>query len=364
VTRDAVSLHVPRSPLNAPTVSSQQQPLLVRTARREPAERTPIWLMRQAGRVLPEYREKKGTRSLLEISEIPELCAEITLQPLARMPLDAAIIYADIMTPLVGVGVDLEIREGVGPVIAEPVREARHVERLRALEPEADVGYLLETLRIVKRALPADKALIGFAGAPFTLASYLIEGRGSRDFLKTKGMMYGAPELWHALMDRLSAIVTAYLRAQAAAGADVLQLFDSWVGALGPDDYREYVAPYSARILGDLRDTGVPLIHFGTNTATVLEQMRGHGADVIGVDWRIALDDAWRIVGDGHAVQGNLDPAALVGPWTHVEARARDVLRRAAGRPGHIFNLGHGLHPTTPLDNVVRLVELVRAQGT
>lgn len=319
--------------------------------------------MRQAGRVLPEYRAIKAKWSLLEISAQPELCAEVTLQPLRRMPLDAAIVYADIMTPLVGVGVTLDIVEAVGPVIAEPIRDAVGVERLRAIEPEADVPYLLETLRIVRRELDPSKALIGFAGAPFTLASYLVEGRGSRNFLLTKAMMYGEPRLWHALMDRLTDIVIAYLRAQAAAGADVLQLFDSWVGCLSPDDFREHVAPYSARIFGALRDIGAPLVHFGTNTATFLDQMKDHGADMIGVDWRIALDDAWDIIGHDRAIQGNLDPAALVGPWPAVEARARDVLRRAGGRPGHVFNLGHGLHPTTPLENVERLVELVQRES-
>ena len=337
-------------------------PLLLRTIRREPTERTPIWLMRQAGRVLPEYRAIKANRSLLEISAQPELCAEVTLQPLRRMPLDAAIVYADIMTPLVGVGIDLQIVEAVGPVIAQPIRAAADLERLRAIEPEADVPYLLETLRLVRRDLDASKALIGFAGAPFTLASYLIEGRGSRNFLLTKSMMYGEPALWHALMERLTAIVIDYLRAQAAAGADVLQLFDSWVGSLSPQDFREYVAPYSARIFAALRPTGVPLIHFGTNTATFLDQMREHGADVIGVDWRIALDDAWRIIGEDRAIQGNLDPATLLAPWPAVEERVRDVLRRADGRPGHIFNLGHGLHPTTPVENVERLVELVQRE--
>lgn len=337
-------------------------PLLLRTIRREPTERTPIWLMRQAGRVLPEYRAIKAHWSLLEISVQPELCAEVTLQPLRRMPLDAAIVYADIMTPLVGVGIELEIVEAVGPVIAQPIRAAADLERLRAIEPEIDVPYLLETLRLVRRDLDASKALIGFAGAPFTLASYLIEGRGSRNFLLTKSMMYGEPALWHALMERLTAIVIDYLRAQAAAGADVLQLFDSWVGCLSPQDFREYVAPYSASIFDALRPTGVPLIHFGTNTATFLDQMREHGADVIGVDWRIALDDAWRIIGEDRAIQGNLDPATLLAPWPAVEERTRDVLRRAGGRPGHIFNLGHGLHPTTPVENVERLVELVQRE--
>ncbi|HYD54717.1 MAG TPA: uroporphyrinogen decarboxylase, partial [Gemmatimonadaceae bacterium] len=316
---------------------SSRAPLLLRAIRRERTERTPVWFMRQAGRVLPEYRAVKANWSLLEISAQPELCAEVTLQPLRRMPLDAAIVYADIMTPLVGVGIQLDIVEAVGPVIAEPVRTRADVDRIRGIEPAEDVPYLLETLRIVRRALEPERALIGFAGAPFTLASYLVEGRGSRNFLLTKAMMYGEPATWHALMDRLTTIVIDYLRAQAHAGADVLQLFDSWVGCLSPQDFREYVAPYSARIFASLKDVGAPLIHFGTNTATFLDQMKDHGADVIGVDWRIALDDAWAIVGHDKAVQGNLDPATLLAPWPVVEGHARDVLRRAGGRPGHIF---------------------------
>lgn len=330
--------------------------------RREPTERTPVWFMRQAGRILPEYREVKARWSLLEISAQPELCAEVTLQPVRRMPVDAAIVYADIMTPLVGVGIELDIVESVGPVIAHPIRTDRDLLRLRPIEPEADVPYLLETLRLVRRELDASRAVIGFAGAPFTLASYLIEGRGSRNFLLAKSLMYEQPALWHGLMERLSDIVVTYLRAQAAAGADVLQLFDSWVGCLSPSDFREYVAPYSARIFAGLRDLGVPLVHFGTNTSTFLDQMKDHGADVIGIDWRIGLDDAWRIVGHDRAVQGNLDPAVLLGPWSAVESHARDVLARAGGRPGHVFNLGHGLHPTTPLANVERLVEFVQRE--
>ena len=330
--------------------------------RREPTERTPVWFMRQAGRILPEYREVKARWSLLEISAQPELCADVTLQPVRRMPVDAAIVYADIMTPLVGVGIELDIVEAVGPVIAHPIRTERDLQRLRPIEPETDVPYLLETVRLVRRELDASRAVIGFAGAPFTLASYLIEGRGSRNFLLAKSLMYEHPALWHDLMQRLSDIVVTYMRAQAAAGADVLQLFDSWVGCLSPSDFREYVAPHSARIFAGLRDLDVPLVHFGTNTSTFLDQMKDHGADVIGVDWRIGLDDAWRIVGHDRAVQGNLDPAVLLGPWSTVESHARDVLTRAAGRPGHVFNLGHGLHPTTPLANVERLVEFVQRE--
>ena len=319
--------------------------------------------MRQAGRVLPEYRRIKERFSLLEISAQPELCAEVTLQPLARMPLDAAIVYADIMTPLVGIGVDLDIRPEIGPVIAQPVRTRADVERLRALEPDADVPHLLATLRLVKPELKPHQALIGFAGAPFTLASYLIEGRGTRTFVETKALMYREPAVWHELMARLAANTIAYLRAQAAAGAEIVQLFDSWAGALAPEDYAEFVAPYSRQIVDGVRSAGVPIIHFAMGASTYLPQVRDAGADVIGIDWHIPLDQAWDIVGHDRAVQGNLDPAVLLGPWERVATRAQDILRRANGRPGHIFNLGHGLHPSIPVENVERLVDFVHEQS-
>lgn len=339
-----------------------QKPLL-RAARRLPTTHTPVWFMRQAGRVLPEYRRIKERFSLLQIAAQPELCAEVTLQPLRRMPLDAAIVYADIMTPLVGVGVDLEIRPEVGPVIAEPIRTLEGVRRLRPIEPEQDVPHLLETLRLVRRELTPAQALIGFAGAPFTLASYLVEGRGSRNYLETKRLMYAEPALWHELMDRLATITIAYLRAQAAAGAEILQLFDSWAGGLAPNDYRDYVGPYSQRIIAGVRDAGVPVIHFAMGAMTYLDQIRDAGADVIGLDWHLPLDEGWRIVGD-RAVQGNLDPAVLLGPWERVAERAGEVLDRAGGRPGHIFNLGHGLHPQIPVENVERLVRFVHERTT
>lgn len=340
------------------SVTEPTKPLL-RAARRLPVDRTPVWFMRQAGRVLPEYREIKKRFSLLEISAQPELCAQVTLQPLARMPLDAAIVYADIMTPLVGIGVDLDIRPEIGPVIAAPVRDRAGVERLRMLEPEADVPQLLETLRIVRRELQPHQTLIGFAGAPFTLASYLIEGRGTRTFVETKALMYGAPDVWHELMARLAGNTITYLRAQVDAGAEAVQLFDSWAGALAPNDYAEFVAPYSRQIVDGVRPAGVPIIHFAMGASTFLPQVRDAGADVVGIDWHIPLDTAWEIVGHDRAVQGNLDPAVLLGPWDRVAERAGDVLRRAGNRDGHIFNLGHGLHPTIPVENVERLVDFV-----
>jgi uroporphyrinogen decarboxylase len=313
--------------------------------------------------VLPEYRAMRERWSLVEICRAPELCAEVTLQPMRRMPLDAAVLFADIMLPLVGVGVDLELVDNVGPIVRHPIRDATGVAALRPIEPEADVPFVLETVRLVKRELGPERAVIGFAGAPFTLASYLIEGRPSREFALTKALMYGEPALWHQLMERLTSIMTRYLEAQIAAGIDALQLFDSWVGALSPEDYALYAEPYSRRIFAALAPAGVPMIHFGTNTGGLLDLMKTDGAMVIGVDWRIPLDEAWARIGFDLGVQGNLDPAALLAPRPVMEAKALDVLRRAGGRPGHIFNLGHGLLPTTPLDNVLRLVDFVQQQG-
>jgi uroporphyrinogen decarboxylase len=338
-------------------------PLLVRAARREPTDRTPVWFMRQAGRILPEYRAIRERLTLIEISQRPDVAAEVTLQPLRRMPLDAAILFADIMTPLIGVGVALDIVESVGPVIESPVRDEAGVRAIRAIEPERDVPYVLETLRILRRELDPAQALIGFAGAPFTLAAYLVEGRPSRDFVRTKSLMYSAPATWHRLMDRLAELTVAYLRAQIASGVDVVQLFDSWVGALSPDDYARYVQPYMRRIFTSLGSAGVPMIHFGVTTATLLEEMRTDGASVIGLDWRVPLDEGWARVGHDLAVQGNLDPAALFAPPEVLDAKAADVLHRAGGRPGHIFNLGHGLLPGTPLENAIRLAHFVRDQS-
>lgn len=347
-----------------PQARQAAEPLLVRAAWGGQVERTPMWMMRQAGRLLPEYRALREKWSLLEISRQPDLAVRVTLQPLRRMPLDAAILFADIMTPLDGAGVALDIVEGVGPVIASPVRCVEDVRALRRLDPEADVPYVLEALRALRRELDPDLALIGFAGAPFTLASYLIEGRPTRTFTRTKTMMYAAPALWHELMARLSALTVTYLRAQIAAGADAVQLFDSWVGALAPDDYASYVEPYTTRIFTALRETThVPLIHFGVGTATLLQAMRLNGATVIGLDWRVPLDEGWALVGHDLAVQGNLDPATLFAPRAVISEKAGDVLRRAAGRPGHIFNLGHGILPGTPLDGAIHLVHTVREQS-
>ena len=339
--------------------SSAESSVLVRAARREPTAFTPVWFMRQAGRILPEYRAIREKWSLFEICRQPELCAEVTLQPLRRMPVDGAVLFADIMLPLVGVGIDLELVDDVGPVIRDPMRDAQGVRALRPIRPEEDVPFVLETIRLVKNEIAPARAVIGFAGGPFTLASYLIEGRPTRDFVRTKSLMYGAPGLWHELMARLTTITSAYLLAQVRAGVDVVQLFDSWVGALDADDYAEFVQPYTRQIFAAVTPAGVPMIHFGTNTTALLDHMKSDGASIIGVDWRIALDIAWERIGLDKGIQGNLDPAALLAPAETMIRKAALVLHRAAGRPGHIFNLGHGLLPSTPLDNAMRLVDFV-----
>lgn len=343
-----------------PSPSSAEPSVFVRAARREPTEYTPVWFMRQAGRILPEYRALRERYGLIEICRQPELCAEVTLQPLRRMPLDAAVLFADIMLPLVGIGIELELVDDVGPVIREPFRDAKRVSALRPMEPAQDVPFVLETIKLVKQEIAPARGVIGFAGGPFTLASYLIEGRPTRDFARTKALMYGAPDVWHAMLDRLASIMGTYLLAQIRAGVDVVQLFDSWVGALDPDDYVKYVQPYTRRIFASLKHTGVPTIHFGVNTATLLDEMKADGATTIGVDWRTPLDVAWERIGFHLGIQGNLDPGALLGPAEVMEQKAAELLRRAAGRPGHIFNLGHGLLPSTPLDNALRLVDFVQ----
>ena len=333
--------------------------LFMRAARRQAVPRTPVWFMRQAGRVLPEYRAVRERLSLLEITKRPDVCVEVTLQPVRRFGVDAAILFADIMHPLIGAGVDLDIVENVGPVIRSPVRTAGDVDALRPLVPEVDLPYVLEALQLLRAELGGRTPVIGFAGAPFTLAAYLIEGKTSRDFARTKALMYGEPAVWARLMDRLSDMVTAFLRAQVAAGADAVQLFDSWVGSLSPREYSTFVQPWVRRILDGVADTGAPRIHFGVNTGTLLDLMRDDGGTVVGVDWRIPLDRAWSVLGGRLGIQGNLGPAVLFAPPAVIEREVDDVLRRAAGRPGHIFNLGHGLLPGTPLDGVYAAVDAV-----
>jgi uroporphyrinogen decarboxylase len=312
--------------------------------------------MRQAGRSLPEYREIRKRWGLFEIVRQPELCAEVTLQPVGRHGVDAAVMFADIMLPVLGMGVEVDLVENIGPVVERPIETMADVERLTVPHPEESVPSILEAVRIVRSELRPDQAVVGFAGGPFTVAGYVVEGRPTRDFVKTKGLMYGAPEVWHALMEKLTMTFVSYLRANEEAGADVIQLFDSWVGALSVDDYLEFVAPYSARILAAVN---VPTIHFATGTAHLLRTMAATGGDVIGLDWRIPLDAAWELTGPDQGVQGNLDPAVLLGPFERVEAETARILERAGGRPGHLFNLGHGVLPATDPDLLGRLVELV-----
>jgi uroporphyrinogen decarboxylase len=332
------------------------EPLLVRACRRETVERTPVWFMRQAGRSLPEYRELRERYGLFEIVAEPELCAEVTLQPVRRHGVDAAVMFSDIMFPVLGMGVEVELVENVGPVVSQPIRTRADVERLLVPEPEESVPTILEAVRLVRAALRDDQAVVGFCGGPFTVAGYLVEGKPSREFVNVKQMMYREPATWHALLEKLADTFALYVAAKARAGADVIQLFDSWVGALSPQDYVEFVAPYSARIFAAL---DVPTIHFGTGTATLLADMATAGGDVIGLDWRIPLDRGWAEVGDDRGVQGNLDPAVLLGPWDRIEAESRAILRRAGGRPGHVFNLGHGVPPNTDPAVLGRLTELV-----
>jgi len=331
------------------------EPLLVRAARREPVERTPVWFMRQAGRSLPEYRAVRQHHAFFEVAGTPELCAEVTLQPVRRHDVDAAVLFADIMTPVLGMGVAVDLVEGVGPVVERPVRSAADVEALRVPDPEEAFAPVLEAIRLVRADLPAEKAVVGFCGGPFTVAGYLVEGRPSREFSVTKRMMLEEPALFDALLRKLAATFAAYVAAKARAGADVIQLFDSWIGALAPHHYREHVARHSAHVLGAV---DVPTIHFGTGASHLLTELAAAGGDVIGLDWRLPLDEGWALAGD-RAVQGNLDPAACLAGWDVVEAEAADVLARAAGRPGHVFNLGHGVLPATDPGVLTRLAAFV-----
>jgi len=319
---------------------------------------TPVWFMRQAGRYMAEYRKVREKHTLLEICKTPELSLEVTLQPL-RLGVDAAILFADILLPLEPMGAPFEFAKGEGPVILQPIRDARAIDALRVIEPAEGLGYVLDAVRLIRRELAGRVPLIGFAGGPFTLASYLIEGGRSTHFEKTKRLMYGDPVAWDKLMGKLAEVVRRYLLAQIQAGAQAVQLFDSWVGCLSVDDYRQFVMPHVARILRDAEAQSVPVIHFGTDTGALLGLMREAGGTVIGVDWRTPLDEGWSKAGSGVAVQGNLDPTVLFAPWDFIARAAERVLARASRRPGHIFNLGHGILPETPVDNVQRLVEFV-----
>jgi uroporphyrinogen decarboxylase len=329
----------------------------LQAARHQPVDVTPVWLMRQAGRSLPEYRKLRERWSLVDIVAQPELCAEVTLQPVRRLGVDAAVMFADIMLPLRGMGVEFELVENVGPVIARPIASASDVDRLVVPLGEEAAPQVITAVRQVVAQSPVP--VIGFSGAPFTLASYLIEGRPSRDFARVKAFMYSEPVAFDKLLAKLAATMAGYLLAQVAAGASAVQLFDSWVGALAVEDYETRVLPHTRSIFAALKSADVPRIHFGTDTAGLLESIASAGPDIVSVDWRVPLDAAWDRVGHDYGIQGNLDPAVLLGPPELVRERALDVLRRAAGRPGHIFNLGHGVLPSTPLENLQLLVETV-----
>jgi uroporphyrinogen decarboxylase len=338
------------------TLTAQESPFLL-ACRRQKVPYTPVWYMRQAGRSLPEYRALRTGRKMLDACSAPDLIAEITLQPVRRYDVDAAILFSDIVVPLRAIGVSVDIKPGVGPVVDHPIRSAAAVAKLRPLSP-GDVPYVTNAVKYLVNEL-GDKPLIGFAGGPFTLASYLVEGGPSKNFEHTKSLMYGQPELWADLMSRLADITTEFLEVQIAAGASAVQLFDSWAGSLSLDDYRANVLPYSKRIFNALEPAGVPRIHFGVNTGELLGAMGAAGADVVGVDWRVPLDDAVSRVEPGKALQGNLDPAILMAPWPVIEQRARQVLERGRTAEGHIFNLGHGVLPETDPDVLARLTEFV-----
>ncbi len=337
--------------------AAPKAPFLLAAARR-PAGHTPVWFMRQAGRYLPEYRAIRAKTSLLEICARPELAAEVTLQPVRRLGVDAAILFADILLPLVPMGLELRFAAGEGPVIGNPLRTPADIARLRAVNPREDLAATLETVRLVHAALEERVALIGFAGGPFTVASYAIEGGSSRHFAETKRLMYGAEEAWHDLLARLAAFTVDYLAAQVEAGAQAVQVFDSWVGCLSASDYRRFVLPHSQALFSSLRRLGVPAIHFGVGTAHLIETLAEAGGEIIGIDWRTPLSEA-RLRLPDHAIQGNLDPAALLAPWERCARETREVLRQAGNIPGHIFNLGHGILPQTPVDTVRRVVDLV-----
>ena len=326
--------------------------------RREETSYTPVWLMRQAGRYMEDYRKLRAQHDFLELCKRPDLATEITVTPVERLGVDAAILFADILLILEPMGVDLEYSKGDGPVIHRPVRSGKDIDALKDFDPAQDLSFVYEAVKNICKALDDKVPLIGFAGAPFTLASYLIEGGSSRNYVHTKKLFYGAPEAWKRLMERLAKLIAAYLNCQIAAGAQAVQLFDSWAGSLSPGDYQQFAMPYTKAVI-DAITPGIPVINFSTGTAGSLKQIRAAGGDVIGLDWRINLDEAWATVGHDVAVQGNLDPVALFASPKEIETRVAEILRRAGGRPGHIFNLGHGVLPETSVDHVKAMVEAV-----
>jgi uroporphyrinogen decarboxylase len=329
----------------------------LRACRRQPVDRTPVWFMRQAGRYMPEYRALRERHTLLELCRTPELAVEVTLQPIKALGFDAAILFSDLLIPLAPLGLPFDFQSGEGPVVEKPIRSRADVEALRRFEPREELGMVLEAIRLLRRELKVP--LIGFAGAPFTLATYAIEGGSSKNLALTKELMYGDPDIWHRLAGLLAEVVADYLRAQVEAGAQAVQLFDSWIGALDEADYREFVFPHVRRIFEGLQGLDVPQIHFGTGTGHLLSIQREAGGTVIGVDWRTPLDQGWELAGEDVAIQGNLDPTLLFAPRERLLTRVDEVLRRAGGRPGHVFNLGHGILPGTPVENVRAVVEHV-----
>jgi len=331
----------------------------LRACRRQPVDKTPVWFMRQAGRYMAEYRALRSRYSLLQICRQPELAVAVTLQPVNVIDVDAAILFSDLLLPFTPMGLDFDFVKGEGPSIDRPIRHASHVERLRTFEPREALAHVLTTIRLLRNELDGRVPLIGFGGAPFTLASYAIEGGPSTSYTHTKRFMYSQPAAWHALCDRFAAMMADYLRAQIDAGVQAVQLFDSWAGHLSRHDYCEFALPHTKRIFDALAGAGVPLLHFGVGTTAILPDMKAAGGDVIGVDWRLPIDEAWALIGQDRAVQGNLDPATLLGPRERLIAAADDVLRRAGGRPGHIFNLGHGVLPDTELEHVQALARHV-----
>ena len=333
--------------------------LFVRAARAQPTERTPVWLMRQAGRYMAEYRAVRKQYSLIEICKKPEVAAQVTIEAAEILKVDAAIVFADLLLPLEVMGLPFHFAAGEGPKIEKPVRTPADIRHLRT-DRAADLGYVAEAVKLVCKHFGDHLPVIGFCGAPFTLASYMIEGGGSRNYIFTKKMMYSSPDSWNELMRKLVSVTAEYSAEQVRAGADTIQIFDSWVGCLSVEDYRRYVLPHAADLVKRLQKTGVPIVYFGTDSATLLPSMKETGAEVVGLDWRIPLDAGWQSLGFKGAVQGNLDPVLLFADWKELKPRAEDILRRAAGRPGHIFNLGHGILPETPVDNVKALCAFIR----
>ena len=334
--------------------------LFLSACRLNPTSAAPVWFMRQAGRYLPEYRRIREKYDLLTLCKTPELAAEITLQPVRILEVDAAILFADLLLPFSPMGIEFQFEKNEGPVIKNPIQTPQDVDSLRVFNPEENLGFVLETIQIVNKELKGEAPLIGFAGAPFTLATYLIEGGHSRNFLKTHEFMYHEPEAWKELMEKLSKIVIHFLKAQLNSGASAVQLFDSWAGILSPEDYQKFVFPYSSKILHDISEKG-PIIHFSTGTSGILDLISQAGGTVIGIDWRIPIDTAWKIIGYNKGIQGNLNPAALLADSKNLKKQVESILEKAGGRPGYIFNLGHGVFPNTPVDQLKRVVEWVKS---